>query len=371
MRAHGDCPSCQPADINVISLRTSDAEQWAELHQNDPETAFLYNRLQQQGTKPTKQEMDGLSWEAHCLWSQWPKLQIHDGVLYLNYGTNYDLKIVVPQTNIPQLLHQLHDELGHPGQRKMEEAISARFWWPHQRRDIVNFCNTCQDCIRIKPPPSYPRAPLQPIATGYPNQIVGVDLVGPFPVTPRDNRYILVMVDFFTKWYEAVPIPNAEATTVAQVIFDKWIARWGAPEQLHSDRGSNFESLIVAELCRTCNILKSRTTAYHPEGNGQVERTNRSLKTLLQAFTTQYDTRAWDLALPRCLLAYRSTIHSSTAHTPFHMMTGREMRLPSDLTIPTIPPGPLTATDFAWQIQRDVRHSHDLARQHLKAAHRH
>ena len=370
-RPHGNCPSCQQTAINLISLRSSEAEQWAELHRNDPETAFIYSRLQQHGVKPTKAEMDGFSWEAHCLWSQWPKLQILDGVLYLNYGDNYTQKIVVPQTRILPLLKQLHDELGHPGQRKMDEAVSARFWWPHQRRDIVNFCNSCTECLRIKPPHQYSRAPLQPIITGYPNQIVGVDLIGPLPQTPRNNRYILVMVDLFTKWCEASPIPNAEANTVAQTMFEQWIARWGAPEQLHSDRGSNFESQIVAELCGAFKIAKSRTTAYHPEGNGQVERTNRSLKALLQAFTTTYDTRTWDLALPRCLLAYRSTIHSSTAHTPFHLMTGREMRLPIDLTVPTIPNDPLTATDFAWKIQRDVRQSYNLARLHLQNAHRH
>ena len=338
VRPHGNCPSCQQTTVNLISLRSSEAEQWAELHRNDPETAFVYNRLEQHGIKPTKAEMNGLSWEAHCLWSQWPKLQIMDGVLYLNYGSNYNQKIVVPQTKILPLLKELHDDLRHPGQREMEEAASARFWLPHQRRDIVNFFNTCAECICIKPPNRYPRAQLQPIITGYPNQIVGVDLIGPLPVTPRDNRYILVMVDLFTKWCEATAIPNAEATTVAQALFDQWIARWGAPEQLHSDRGTNFESLIVAELCSTFKITKSRTTAYHPEGNGQVERTNRSLKTLLQAFTTQYDTRSWDLALSRCLLAYRSTVHTSTQHTPFHLMTGREMRLPIDSYDPTGPP---------------------------------
>ena len=102
-----------------------------------------------------------------------------------------------------------------------------------------------------------------------------------------------------------------------------------------------------------------------------MERTNRSLKALLQAFTTQYDTRTWDLALARCLLAYRSTVHTSTRHTPFHLMTGRAMRLPIDLTIPSIPQDILSATDFAWKVQRDVRHSYDLARKHLQNAHRH
>ncbi|CAI2739076.1 unnamed protein product, partial [Dicrocoelium dendriticum] len=175
----------------------------------------------------------------------------------------------------------------------MDEAVGQRFWWPDQRRDVVNFCNACQECLRAKPPQRPNRAPLQPIITGYPNQTVAVDVMGPLPRTDRGNRYILILVDHFTKWCEATPIPYNGATVVAHAIFEQWVSRWGAPEQLHSDRGSNFESTIVSELCHLLGIRKTRTTAYHPQGNGGVERANRSIKALLKAFTDEYSAREW------------------------------------------------------------------------------
>ena len=223
----------------------------------------------------------------------------------------------------------------------------------------------------MKPPRRFLQAPLQPIITGYPNEIVGVDMVGPLPETPRGNRYILVMVDLFTKWCEAVPIATTDAETTAQAIVENWICRWGAPEQLHSDRGSNFESIIVAELCHLLGVRKSRTTAYHPQGNGQVERTNRSIKALLKAFTDEYSTREWDKAPSRCLLAYRSTVHVSTGYSPHSMVTGREIRLPLDLTVPSVATERMLSTAYGVKLKQDVQRAHELARVHLGSAHRH
>ena len=140
---------------------------------------------------------------------------------------------------------------------------------------------------------------------------------------------------------------------------------------MHSDRGSNFESLVVAELCQLLRIRKSRTTPYHPQGNGQVERTNRTLKALLKAFTDTYTTRDWDRALSRCLLAYRATVHRSTGHTPHAMLTGRELRLPTDLLLPARAPNPLLSTDFAIRLQDDLGNAHNLARTYLQSNYRH
>ncbi|CAH8547811.1 unnamed protein product [Dicrocoelium dendriticum] len=369
-RAHGDCPSCSTSNVAVVSLNHSDSTDWASAHSTDPETKLIYERLRQGSVKPTKAEMAGSSWEAHCLWSLWSKIRLLDGVMYYQFGPNYPSRLIVPQSMVQRILEQLHRELGHAGQRKMEQAAGLRFWWPQQRRDIANFCNACHECIRFKQPQTMNRAPLQPMVIGYPNETVGVDVLGPLPETPRGNRYILVLVDYFTKWCEAIPTPYIDARSTAQLVFDHWISRWGAPEQLHSDRGSNFESLVVSELCRILDIRKTRTTAYHPQSNGQVERTNRSLKALLKAFTEEHRSRDWDIALPRCLLSYRSSVHSSTDNTPHFMVTGREMRLPIDLTVPTAAADSLLATDYAVRLRRDLTKAYSLAREHLGAARR-
>nr|VZI09174.1 unnamed protein product [Spirometra erinaceieuropaei] len=168
---------------------------------------------------------------------------------------------------------------------------------------------------------------------------------------------------------EAVPLPDASAPTVARAIFNGWICRWGAPDQLHSDRGSSFESSVVHELCRALKIKKTSTTAYHPQGNGQVERTNRTLINLLRAFFDRNSASTWDEALSACMLAYRSTVNATTQHTPFFLTCGREMQLPEDLHLP--PTHPVENVDtYASRMHKTLRIAPEEARLHLQEGQR-
>lgn len=111
------------------------------------------------------------------------------------------------------------------------------------------------------------------------------------------------MVDYFRKWWEAVPIPQQDALTVVRTFIDHWVPRYGAPVSLHSDQGTAFESHLVAQVYQLLRIPKT----HHPEGNGSVERTNRTIKTFLQSFINN-STECWDDAIPQCFLAYRSSV---------------------------------------------------------------
>ena len=97
-----------------------------------------------------------------------------------------------------------------------------------------------------------------------------MDILGPLPLTTRGNRYVLVVTDYFTKWAESYAIPDQSATTVAEKLVSKFICRFGVPRQLHSDQGTNFESKVMAEVCKLLNIEKTRTTPLHPQSDGQV-----------------------------------------------------------------------------------------------------
>ncbi|CAL8102490.1 unnamed protein product [Calicophoron daubneyi] len=291
------------------------------------------------------------------------------GVMYVQHAPSFPPKLVIPTSQVRNVFQKLHAELGHPGVSKMLEAVRKRLWWPHQHRDVVNFCQTCELCARCKNPKQMNRAPLQSIHAGFPNEIVGVDLIGPLPETPRGNKYLLVMVDYFSKWCEAVPLKTMEATTVAEAILKHWICQWGAPNQIHSDQGTSFDNALMHELCRSLGIDKTRTTAYHPQGNGQVERTNRTLKELLKAFVhTRND---WDIQIPFCLMAYRASVHSSTAQTPNYLWTGREFRLPTDARLPTIQPERLAVNEFVIRLRETILQNERLARDHLRTAQRH
>ena len=196
-----------------------------------------------------------------------------------------------------------------------------------------------------------------------------MDIIGPLPLTPRQSRYILVCVDYFTRWPEAFPLSEISAFSVASVFSSHWLSRYGAPEQLHTDQGSQFESSLIANLCRIFNIRKSRTTPYHPQSDGLVERFNKTLKASLRAYAS--NTSEWDLHLPYVLMAYRTAVQKSTDFTPAMLFLGRELRLPTDIvyaipnsSVKTVP------EDFAQHMANVSQQVFRLARQNSDVAHK-
>ncbi|VUZ49359.1 unnamed protein product [Hymenolepis diminuta] len=180
------------------------------------------------------------------------------------------------------------------------------------------------------------------------------------------------MVDYFTKWATARPIVQADAKSVAQEMWGGWIADHGVPYRIHTDRGTQFESYLLRELCHLLKIDRSRTTSYHPESNGQVERTNRTLKSLLRLQLERFEQNQWDVALPTCLLAYRAAVHASTGHTPAFLTYGREIRLAADvINEPPHAPGAHGRPCFVTETREALYNAHEVARHRLSLAHKH
>ena len=150
--------------------------------------------------------------------------------------------------------------------------------------------------------------------------------MGPFPETALGSRHILVVMDHFTKWCEAIPTKDQKASTVAPILVNRIFSRFGPPAVLHSDPGANFESNLMHHICDVMGITKTRTTAYHPSGDGQVERQNRTLQGMLSAFVSK-NTDDWDLWLDPVTFAYNSSRQESTGVSPYEVVFGR---LPPD-----------------------------------------
>ena len=144
------------------------------------------------------------------------------------------------------------------------------------------------------------------------------------------------MCDEFTKWTEAFPIPNQEAVTIAEVFVNEFICRYGTPLQVHTDQGRNFESRLFKEMCNLFKINKTRTTSFRPQANGTVERFNRTLGNMLAAYC-QNDQRSWDKNISQVMMAYRSTVHSSTNTTPNKMVFGHDILMPSQAILGRLP----------------------------------
>ena len=155
-------------------------------------------------------------------------------------------QIVVPSSMKRDVMMQAHNArtAGHLGQMKTFKKIQHSYYWLGCRTEVQRWVRQCEDCARKKSPSPKARAALQTSLVGAPLERVAVDIFGPLPRTRQGNRYILVVTDYFTKWVEAYPLRNQEAETVAKVLVEQFICRFGVPLSLHSDQGSNFESNI-------------------------------------------------------------------------------------------------------------------------------
>lgn len=148
----------------------------------------------------------------------------------------------------------------------------------------------------------------------------------------REN--VLILTDIFSKYTQAIPTKDQQASTAAETLVRHWFYLFGVPARIHSDQGKkNFESKLIQELCKVCGIQKSRTTPYHPQGNGQCEHFNRTLHDLLRTLPPEKK-RRWPQHLPQVTYAYNTTAHQSTGLTPY-LMFGCEPKLPVDFLLGT------------------------------------
>ena len=199
-------------------------------------------------------------------------------------------------------------------------------------------------------------------AFGAPFDKIAMDILEPGVITEAGNRYILVVSDYFTKWVEAYSLPNHTAQTVADVLVIQFFYRYGVPTQIHSDQVPEFESKLMKELCTLLDCVKTRTTPYHPQSDGLVERANRTILMMLRVFVNEYQNN-WDDVLPYIMAAYRSSVHESTGNTPNLMMFGRENSLPLYLSAPvTDVEYPKCEQAFVQWIRDAMQQAHAFAR---------
>ena len=188
-------------------------------------------------------------------------------------------QLVVPQSMKYEILSNVHNHVAgaHFGVHKTFQKLKQRYWWSGMFKDVEHWCKSCVDCAMKKSPRNTKRAPLLPLPVKGAFDRVAVDVLGPFKPSNRQNWYIVVFSDSLTRWCEAFPISRVEANVIARLLVDEIIARHGAPRVLLSDRGTNFLSKLVAEVCKIFQIQKVNTSSYHPQKHGLVERFNSTL----------------------------------------------------------------------------------------------
>ena len=240
-----------------------------------------------------------------------------------------------------EVLHQLHDSPlsgGHFAAEKTLSRIKQRFWWPGLRASVEKYIAKCTRCAARSTAGKSRKAHLQTIEAKAPFRIVAADILGPVTLAKKSQaRYILVISDLYTKYAVAVPLKDMTAKTVATTLVEEWILKFGAPDTLHTDQGTNFNSEVMKDVCQVFMIDKTRTSPYQPQGNGQVERFNRVIADTISKYCAEKP-QEWDLHLPHVNFVYNTTVHKTLGTTPFSMLYGREAQYPIDLFYPK-PPG--------------------------------
>ena len=343
----------------------------------DPELVHVLT-WKEAGERPKWQDIAHLSPSEKTYWSHWDQLHVINGVLYKRWvsewGDRVIWKLVVPKSLRSMVFDNLHKHrtAGHFGENKTIDQVGERYWWVSWRAFVRSSCKKCDSCAAKKPPRKTPQAPMKTYNVGAPLERVGIDVMGPLPESERGNKYILVVGNYFTKWMEAYAIPNQETPTIAKVLAEEFICRYGVPRIIQSDQGRNFESHIFTELCKILDIDKSRSSALHPQTNGMVERQNRVIQHVLSMFVSK-NQRNWDQHLPYMMMAYRSAVHESLKCSPCEMMLGRNVELPIDFLL-GVPPDAENdnperpATAYAQELQERLKLVHDYARQNIKIA---
>jgi transposase InsO family protein len=299
-----------------------------QMNQEDDAEIQIILKVMKAGKQQEKMpiELQNGSKAVKVLWSRRRNLRIRDGRLYfLTEKNNYAW--VVPRSERKRLVCSVHKGSGHVGITKCAAIMKDRFYWPNMEEEIrliINMCLSCQKRksagARITPEP-------QITQVGFPFEKIALDITGPLKPCRTGERYILGIIDYFTKYPMLIPIHNVDAKTVARALVNNWISTFGAPSTIHSDRGTSFESSLFYELCALFNIRKTKSAPFYPQSDGLIERLFRTVKDMIFA-TSDELSRDWKDTLPIISMGLRSSIQSSTGVSPYEAVFGTTMRIP-------------------------------------------
>ena len=303
--------------------RKANAQRWAS------------DERQRSSTFQQDQAMDGelQDWRS----SEVPeRVIVRDGLLFRRWTPKNDVdnpvdQLVLPKKYRGKVLQMAHDVplAGHLGREKTANRILQRFYWPTVFADVRKHCQSCAECQQASQR-GRSRAPMIPLPIIHePFQRIAMDVVGPLPKTGQGHRYILVVCDYSTRYPEAFPLKRFTATAVAEQLVELF-SRHGIPREILTDQGSNFTSALLQELYTRLGVKALRTTPYHPQTDGLVERFNQTLKQMLRKFVDD-EGKNWNKLLPYVLFAYREVPQASTGFSPFELTYGREVRGPLDV----------------------------------------
>jgi len=248
-------------------------------------------------------------------------------------SSNNKIIFLTDEVEINKLIHEFHNSPwgGHQGIIRTFNRIKRYYIFPKMLSRIKKYIRSCETCQKNKES-QVNKCPMKITSTAkVPFEKIFLDIVGPLNITYEDHKYILTMQDDLTKYSLAIPLKDQESQTIAKAFTEHFFCSFGTPESIVTDQGSNFMSELFTNICKLLKIKKLRTTAYHPQSNGSLERSHRTFAEYLRNFCSK-DPSQWDNWLPYATFSYNSTPHTATSFMPFELLFGCKPTLPTSLT---------------------------------------
>ena len=244
-------------------------------------------------------------------------------------------QIALPKVLRENALLAYHDSQSggaHLATKRVYEALRLKYFWPRMHQQVDDYVRSCDRCQRIKTRNQNHKAPLTPMPVVDTFDRWHIDILE-LTQTKDGYRYVLLVVDSFSKWSEAFAIKTQDASVIAKVLYEEIFTRYGCPKVLLSDRGQAFMSKLVSALCEIFHVKRHYTSSYHPQTNSTVERQNSTLAQCLRAYCRK-DHNNWPSLLPGIMMAFRmSPSTESTEYSPYYLLFGKEMNLPFDVAV--------------------------------------
>ncbi len=353
-------------DTNAADIQLSQMQNIPELQRQCEDLAPVIEYLET-GTLPSDTN------KAKSVVHSSDQYVILDDILYHIYearrkgvpkSQRYVRQLAVPKQCRKEILENYHTSVlgAHQGFDRTYNAVRMNFWWPKMYADINTYVSTCEQCQKAKRPMHQKPAPLVPMPIVPTFERWHMDILGPLtPSHPDKFKYVLLLVDSFTRWSECFPLKTKEAKEVAYVLFTHIFTRFGAPHSLVSDKGQEFMGKIVKSLCELFRVKRIYTTPYHPQTNAACERMNQTIGQALRTLGNTKQTN-WPDILPGIMMAYRKTLHNSTGFSPFYMLFGREMRAPIDIGLAPREDAPKSIREYIQCVINNIKTAHEVAK---------
>lgn len=327
----------------------------------------LYKTLQNLRTKAEQEHISHIAMpRIGCGMDQPDWKKIKNMIKYIFKGSRIKIVIYSNQSYSPeeklQIIEEFHSGVlgGHQGISRTVKRIKMQHSWKGLKTDVVDYIKKCRSCQVNKASNHTVKQPMVITTTARaPFEKIFLDIVGPITTSYRNNSYILTIQDDLTKYSLALPIPKHDANTIAKEFVEKFVCFHGAPKCIVSDQGADFLSKVFSACCKLLKIEKFHTSAYHPQADGALERSHRTLAEYLRHYVDK-NLQDWDDYIPFAMFVYNTTPHSTTERQPYELLYGRPAEVPN--TLSRSEEVRYNYEDYCSELKQRLQRAHDIAR---------